>query len=342
MSQPNEEAGHSSKLDFSQPYVLTQHDESLDAVHHGGSTAPPFFYHTASPGVVFAPGSTLLWDRSSQDSSAESLHFYSDGPSPAETMPSPCPGITFPSSRLASATISRPSTSPCAAQNSLSSSLNVKWDSAGLAYTSGSPPRAHFPDTLSPEEHQRLSNVALSSQPDAMLPGISLPNSLSGTPVGHMPSACCSDKNGPQTTSAGMKRGIQDLENEDEVEEHGKLAKRRGHNEIERRYRVNLNRKICELRDAVPAVRIPYKTSNGEDTTEDREQLHGLAPAGNFSKVTACYCTGEEFLDVANLPARLSPRRLSTFSIWSSVTDSSSRRTADCLLWSRSSRYFAT
>jgi hypothetical protein len=40
------------------------------------------------------------------------------------------------------------------------------------------------------------------------------------------------------------------------------------------------------LRDSVPSLRIMTKSARGEDTTEDREELHGLTPAHKLNKAT--------------------------------------------------------
>lgn len=58
------------------------------------------------------------------------------------------------------------------------------------------------------------------------------------------------------------------------------------HNVIEKRYRNNLNDKIAALRDSVPTLRIISKNARGEDTTNDREALHGLSPASKLNKAT--------------------------------------------------------
>ncbi|KAF3761309.1 hypothetical protein M406DRAFT_357688, partial [Cryphonectria parasitica EP155] len=55
---------------------------------------------------------------------------------------------------------------------------------------------------------------------------------------------------------------------------------------IEKRYRTNLNDKIAALRDSVPSLRVLSKSARGEDTTEDREELHGLTPAHKLNKAT--------------------------------------------------------
>jgi hypothetical protein len=79
-------------------------------------------------------------------------------------------------------------------------------------------------------------------------------------------------------------------EDDDEVEDGDggspQPAKKTTHNMIEKRYRTNLNDKIAALRDSVPSLRIMSKTAKGEDVTEDKEALSGLAPAHKLNKAT--------------------------------------------------------
>ncbi|KAI1487603.1 helix-loop-helix DNA-binding domain-containing protein [Biscogniauxia mediterranea] len=76
-----------------------------------------------------------------------------------------------------------------------------------------------------------------------------------------------------------------DDDDDDELEGHHPV-KKTAHNMIEKRYRTNLNDKIAALRDSVPSLRIMSKSARGEDTTEDREELHGLTPAHKLNKAT--------------------------------------------------------
>jgi hypothetical protein len=62
---------------------------------------------------------------------------------------------------------------------------------------------------------------------------------------------------------------------------------------IEKRYRTNLNDKIAALRDSVPSLRIMSKSAKGEDTTGDREELHGLTPAHKLNKATVSFAFAE-------------------------------------------------
>ncbi|KAI8631073.1 hypothetical protein F5Y19DRAFT_463445 [Xylariaceae sp. FL1651] len=77
-----------------------------------------------------------------------------------------------------------------------------------------------------------------------------------------------------------------DEDDDDDEDESHQPIKKTAHNMIEKRYRTNLNDKIAALRDSVPSLRIMSKSARGEDTTEDREELHGLTPAHKLNKAT--------------------------------------------------------
>lgn len=59
-------------------------------------------------------------------------------------------------------------------------------------------------------------------------------------------------------------------------------VKKTSHNVIEKRYRNNLNDKIVELRNSVPALRAMGRANKGADS----EDLEGLAPAHKLNKAT--------------------------------------------------------
>ncbi|KAK4948156.1 Clr6 histone deacetylase associated PHD protein-2 Cph2 [Elasticomyces elasticus] len=65
-------------------------------------------------------------------------------------------------------------------------------------------------------------------------------------------------------------------------------AKKRPHNIIEKRYRANLNDKIAELRDSVPALRITKKSKAKDSGKEDSEEedLDGLSPSNKLNKAS--------------------------------------------------------
>ncbi|KAI1325042.1 hypothetical protein F5Y16DRAFT_411640 [Xylariaceae sp. FL0255] len=77
-----------------------------------------------------------------------------------------------------------------------------------------------------------------------------------------------------------------DDDDDDDDNDFHQPIKKTAHNMIEKRYRTNLNDKIAALRDSVPSLRIISKSARGEDTTEDREELHGLTPAHKLNKAT--------------------------------------------------------
>ncbi|MBE3047211.1 helix-loop-helix domain-containing protein, partial [Candidatus Bathyarchaeota archaeon] len=85
------------------------------------------------------------------------------------------------------------------------------------------------------------------------------------------------------------RKSSADEDEEDEDVDDAQPVKKTAHNMIEKRYRTNLNDKIAALRDSVPSLRIMSKSARGEDTTEDREELHGLTPAHKLNKATVSY-----------------------------------------------------
>lgn len=92
----------------------------------------------------------------------------------------------------------------------------------------------------------------------------------------------------PSKPSRRKRKSTADGDDEDDDDglELQHPVKKTAHNMIEKRYRTNLNDKIAALRDSVPALRIMSKSARGEDTTEDREELHGLTPAHKLNKAT--------------------------------------------------------
>ncbi|KAL5603729.1 hypothetical protein FOVSG1_006479 [Fusarium oxysporum f. sp. vasinfectum] len=69
-----------------------------------------------------------------------------------------------------------------------------------------------------------------------------------------------------------------DSEKEDE-DEGIQPTKKTANNVIEKRYQTNLNDKFAVLRDSVPSLRVASRSGRGEDTTENREELHSCGPA---------------------------------------------------------------
>ena len=104
------------------------------------------------------------------------------------------------------------------------------------------------------------------------------------------------DHHAPTTTttskaSSRKRKATDDLDDYDDDDDEGESqqpVKKTAHNMIEKRYRTNLNDKIAALRDSVPSLRIMSKSARGEDTTLDREELHGLTPAHKLNKATVC------------------------------------------------------
>ncbi|KAH7319808.1 hypothetical protein B0I35DRAFT_408567 [Stachybotrys elegans] len=139
--------------------------------------------------------------------------------------------------------------------------------------------------TLTPAVQEQLRNIAMpphlqyhspksASSPDS--PNLDLKAGTSTSPD-------AVDSSGAHS----RKRKISaDMDDEEEEDEEGKPIKKTAHNMIEKRYRTNLNDKIAALRDSVPSLRIMSKSARGEDTTEDREELHGLTPAHKLNKAT--------------------------------------------------------
>jgi len=62
--------------------------------------------------------------------------------------------------------------------------------------------------------------------------------------------------------------------------------KKTAHNMIEKRYRTNLNDKITQLRDAVPALRATHRQSTGSEGEGFMDDDNGLAPVPKLNKAT--------------------------------------------------------
>lgn len=137
---------------------------------------------------------------------------------------------------------------------------------------------------LTPALQEKLRNIAMPPHLNYSSPrSASSPDSAGGD-----------SKNGAISSPDGKhdsrKRKVSaELDDDDEVDDDDKPVKKTAHNMIEKRYRTNINDKISALRDSVPSLRIMSKSARGEDTTEDREELHGLTPAHKLNKATVCY-----------------------------------------------------
>ncbi|TQS32244.1 hypothetical protein Golomagni_07447, partial [Golovinomyces magnicellulatus] len=137
-------------------------------------------------------------------------------------------------------------------------------------------PRATI--TLSPAAEEHLRNIAM---PQGL--HYKSPKSFSS------PDSTRSDKFGlsPESNEdSKRKRKVSSDDDDDDVDDDDKPIKKTAHNMIEKRYRNNINDKIAALRDSVPSLRIMSKSARGEDTTMDREELHGLTPAHKLNKAT--------------------------------------------------------
>lgn len=139
--------------------------------------------------------------------------------------------------------------------------------------------------TLTPAAEEKLRNIAMPPHLQYHSPkSASSPESPTGdSKTGILPQSKSSSK--PNSKKRKVSEDHGDDEDEDE---DGKPVKKTSHNMIEKRYRNNLNDKIAALRDAVPSLRIMSKSAKGEDTTEDRQELHGLTPAHKLNKATVC------------------------------------------------------
>ncbi|AGO14178.1 AaceriAER385Cp [[Ashbya] aceris (nom. inval.)] len=114
------------------------------------------------------------------------------------------------------------------------------------------------------EDHEGLSSVS--------------PSAINGKVALGAGSAADSTSSGPGG-SAGATHG------------HGRISKpkreRMSHNIIEKKYRTNINDKILQLREIVPALRVASKREDGVTVGEDDiKQLDGLEPARKLNKAS--------------------------------------------------------
>ncbi|KAL1889614.1 Clr6 histone deacetylase associated PHD protein-2 Cph2 [Ceratocystis pirilliformis] len=152
-------------------------------------------------------------------------------------------------------------------------------------------------DAISPEAVEKLTPAQLDRLKSIKMPpphlryhspaGMSTPGVLGTTDESYGNTSMEVDFAQSSTAITNKKRKVSaEDEDEDDEEEDGGPVKKTAHNMIEKRYRTNLNDKIAFLRDSVPSLRIMSKSARGEDTTEDREELHGLTPAHKLNKAT--------------------------------------------------------
>lgn len=138
---------------------------------------------------------------------------------------------------------------------------------------------------LTPAQQEKLRQIAMPSHLQYQYRGSNSPTSTAGRrsqPV----SSPESNINGNGNSRKRKPSSEDDDDEDDELGVHHPPVKKTAHNMIEKRYRTNLNDKIAELRNSVPSLRIMHKSQKGEDTADDREELHGLTPAHKLNKAT--------------------------------------------------------
>ncbi|KAK3945542.1 sterol regulatory element-binding protein 1 [Diplogelasinospora grovesii] len=145
--------------------------------------------------------------------------------------------------------------------------------------------------TLTPAQQEKLRSIAMPQHLQYQSPRSASAGSPDSNGSGNAKGAGSSPDGAELSkTSSRKRKSSADMEDDDDDEEEldggGQPVKKTAHNMIEKRYRTNLNDKIAALRDSVPALRIMSKSARGEDTTEDREELHGLTPAHKLNKAT--------------------------------------------------------
>ncbi|KAM0331584.1 hypothetical protein ACHAQA_003263 [Verticillium albo-atrum] len=152
----------------------------------------------------------------------------------------------------------------------------------------GPPQRYNAPggetlNLLTPAQQEKLRSIAMPAHLQYNSPK-SEPSPGSAA-AGALSSPDATDQFG-KPISRKRKSSADAEDEEEELDEDNQPIKKTAHNMIEKRYRTNLNDKIAALRDSVPSLRIMSKSARGEDTTEDREELHGLTPAHKLNKAT--------------------------------------------------------
>lgn len=163
----------------------------------------------------------------------------------------------------------------------------------------GLPPASQAPTQLQtniPSDMLNMPATALTQEQRDALRMIAMPHlPLSSTSNdAQLGSAGANQPGGPSSPeqldskeNLRKRKSSADVEEvEEDLDESQQPVKKTAHNMIEKRYRNNLNDKIAALRDSVPSLRIMSKSARGEDTTEDREELHGLTPAHKLNKAT--------------------------------------------------------
>jgi hypothetical protein len=142
---------------------------------------------------------------------------------------------------------------------------------------------------LTPAQREKLRNIAMPAHLQYHSPKS---DAAGGSPGGGRTGEVSSPEN-PDAPRLKSRKRKSSADGDDDDDDDGDVdgddaqpVKKTAHNMIEKRYRTNLNDKIAALRDSVPSLRIMSKSARGEDTTEDREELHGLTPAHKLNKAT--------------------------------------------------------
>jgi hypothetical protein len=166
------------------------------------------------------------------------------------------------------------------------------------------PPQQHFlhsqtsRDPHQPHHHPGLPPASISTLTEAQrqqLQRIAMPSHLqyhspksepSPESAAGKSSSMSPPDGGLKPNNRKRKSSVEDDDDDDDDLDGAQPIKKTAHNMIEKRYRTNLNDKIAALRDSVPSLRIMSKSARGEDTTVDREELHGLTPAHKLNKAT--------------------------------------------------------
>ncbi|KAK3504064.1 hypothetical protein B0T13DRAFT_486670 [Neurospora crassa] len=141
---------------------------------------------------------------------------------------------------------------------------------------------------LTPAQQERLKTIAMPPHLQYHSPksaGSPDSNASMGHDKGSASSPDGLEPSKPNSRKRKSSDEVDEDDDDDDLDGH-QPVKKTAHNMIEKRYRTNLNDKIAALRDSVPALRIMSKSARGEDTTEDREELHGLTPAHKLNKAT--------------------------------------------------------
>ncbi|KAL8418533.1 hypothetical protein RB594_001940 [Gaeumannomyces avenae] len=140
--------------------------------------------------------------------------------------------------------------------------------------------------TLTPDQQERLKNIAMPAHLQYHSPQSEPSPQSSPSDKDKGESISSPEAAEPSKTSSRKRKSSADDDDDDDDDDGTQPVKKTAHNMIEKRYRTNLNDKIAALRDSVPSLRIMSKSARGEDTTEDREELHGLTPAHKLNKAT--------------------------------------------------------